>query len=89
MRSVSSERRARGLIPRPPVRLRRIVHIGAILLIALGILHAMHVGTSDDVEPYLWGASAFLVVQGIITIGLIRGARRDERTGTEAHEVQK
>lgn len=57
------------------MRLERIVLIGAILSIAFGMLHAVHVGTSDDVEPYLWAASAFLVLQGIATINLIRRRR--------------
>ena len=70
------------------MRLRRIVRIGAILLIVLGILHALHVGASDDVETYLWVAPAFLALQGIITIVSIRGAGKDEHAGTGAHEVQ-
>ena len=52
--------------------LKSIVRIGARLLIALGILHAVQVGLSDDVEPYLWLASAFLVAQGFLTIRLTR-----------------
>jgi hypothetical protein len=53
--------------------LQRLVFLGAIGLIVLGVLHAVHVGRSDDVEPYLWGASLFLVAQGFLTIKLIRG----------------
>ena len=63
------------------MRLKRIVLIGAVLLVVLGGLHALHVGTSDDVEPYLWIASAFLVVQGIATVLLIRRAEKDEHAG--------
>lgn len=66
------------------MRLKRIVLTGAILLIALGILHAVHVGGSDDVEPYLWIASAFLVLQGIVTIVLVRSAGKDERPRAES-----
>ncbi len=54
--------------------LNRIVLFGAVLLVALGVLHAVHVGRSDDVEPYLWVASAFIVAQGLLTIILIRGS---------------
>ena len=54
------------------VKLKRTVLGGSILLIILGVLHAVHVGTSDDVEPYLWIASAFLALQGMMTIVLIR-----------------
>ena len=53
--------------------LKRVVLIGSILLIVLGLLHAIHVGRSDDVEPYLWAGSIFLVVQGLVTIKLSRG----------------
>ena len=54
--------------------MKRTVLLGAILLIVLGIWHAVHVGRSDDVEPYLWIASVFLVIQGLLTIKLIRRA---------------
>jgi hypothetical protein len=52
--------------------LKRTVLFGAILLIVLGMGHAIHVGQSDDVEPYLWVASVFALVQGLLTIVLIR-----------------
>lgn len=52
--------------------LDRTVYLGAILLVILGPLHAIHVSRSDDVEPYLWIASLFLVVQGLLTTILIR-----------------
>ena len=52
--------------------LQRTVLVGAILLITLGVSHAVHVGRSDDVEPYLWVASLFMVIQGLLTIILIR-----------------
>ena len=60
------------------MKLKRTVLGGAILLIILGVLHGVHVGTSDDVEPYLWIASAFLLLQGMMTIVLIR-RRGDSR----------
>ena len=51
--------------------LRRFVFLGAIFLIALGVMHAIHVGRADDVEPYLWAASLFMLVQGSLTILLL------------------
>ena len=54
--------------------LPRTVLVGAILLIVLGVSHGVHVGRSDDVEPYLWVASLFMVIQGLLTIILIRRA---------------
>lgn len=56
--------------------LKRMVLLGALMLIALGILHALHVGRSDDVEPYIWIASLFMTMQGTLTILLIRDAER-------------
>lgn len=52
--------------------LERLVSVGAILLIVLSIAHAVHVGRSDDVEPYLWLGSLFLFAQGLLTIALLR-----------------
>ena len=52
--------------------MNKVVSLGAALLIILGILHAIHVGRSDDVEPYLWVASLFLIAQGILTLNLLR-----------------
>lgn len=52
--------------------LERLVSAGAILLIVLSIAHAVHVGRSDDVEPYLWLGSLFLFAQGLLTIALLR-----------------
>lgn len=52
--------------------MRQVVRIGAALLIVMGVLHAVHVGRSHDVEPYLWAASLFLIVQGILTLALLR-----------------
>ncbi|MDH3581093.1 MAG: hypothetical protein OEM91_10775 [Hyphomicrobiales bacterium] len=57
--------------------MKRLVSLGALLLIALGILHAINVGRADDVEPYLWGASLFLILQGIATWALVRKLRDD------------
>lgn len=57
------------------MNLRNAVQCGACLSILLGLGHALHVGRSDDVEPYLWIASLFLVVQGLATMILIRGNR--------------
>ena len=50
----------------------KFVNAGAWLLIPLGLAHAVHVGRSADVEPYLWGGSLFLIVQGIMTIVYLR-----------------
>ena len=52
--------------------MNKFVGLGASLLIVLGILHAIHVGRSDDVEPYLWAASLFLIAQGILTLIFLR-----------------
>ena len=52
--------------------LRTSVMIGSALLIAMGIAHAIHVGRADDVEPYLWGASLILAVQGLLTLAYLR-----------------
>ena len=52
--------------------LRNIVFIGGVLLIALGIWHGVHVGRADDVEPYLWLGSLFLIVQGVLTVTWVR-----------------
>ena len=52
--------------------LEKLVNIGAALLIALGIAHAVHVGRGADVEPYLWAASCFLMAQGALTLVLLR-----------------
>ena len=54
------------------MKLKRLVLLGAFGLIALGVLHAVHVGRSDDVEPYLWVASLFMIAQGVCTILLMR-----------------
>ena len=50
----------------------KIVGFGAVLLIVLGFLHAVHVGRSDDVEPYLWAVSLFLVLQGALTLVFLK-----------------
>ena len=52
--------------------MNKVVGLGAVLLIVLGILHAIHVGRSADVEPYLWAVSLFLIVQGVLTLVLLR-----------------
>ncbi len=52
--------------------MKRAASIGAVLLIGLGILHAVHVGRADDVEPYLWAGSLFLIVQGFLTLAVLR-----------------
>ncbi len=57
------------------MNLRNAVECGACLLILLGVGHAVHVGRSGDVEPYLWVASMFLVLQGLLTIVLVRRNR--------------
>ena len=48
--------------------MNKVVGLGAALLIVLGILHAIYVGRSDDVEPYLWAVSLFLIAQGFWTL---------------------
>ena len=55
--------------------LRQIVSLGAMALIVLGSLHAVHVGKADDVEYYLFFVSMFLAAQGLLTIILVRGLR--------------
>jgi intracellular septation protein A len=52
--------------------MKTIVSIGAVLLIIMGVWHAVHVGRADDVEPYLWVASLFLLVQGGLTLIFVR-----------------
>lgn len=52
--------------------MKRVITAGGALLILLGILHAIHVGRSEDVEPYLWAASLFLIVQGVLTLAYVR-----------------
>lgn len=52
--------------------MNKVVGVGAALLIALGVLHAVHVGRSDDVEPYLWAVSLFLIMQGVLTLVVLR-----------------
>jgi len=50
----------------------KFVNTGAWLLVLFGLAHAVHVGRSADVEPYLWSGSLFLIVQGIMTIVYLR-----------------
>ena len=56
--------------------MERAVSIGAVLLVAVGVLHAIHVARADDVEPYLWVGSIFLVLQGVITLVWMRRSIR-------------
>lgn len=51
---------------------KNAITAGGVLLILLGVLHAIHVARSDDVEPYLWTASLFLIAQGILTLIYMR-----------------
>ena len=37
--------------------------------------HTEHVGRADDVEPYLWVASLFLMVQGVLTLIFVRSLK--------------
>ena len=37
-----------------------------------GVLHAVQVSRSHDVELNLWAASLFLIVQGFLTLALLR-----------------
>ncbi len=46
--------------------------LGGALLIVLGILHGGHVARADDVEPYLWAASLFLIAHGVLTLVYVR-----------------
>ncbi len=52
--------------------LRNLVFVGGVLLIGLGILHAVHVGRAEQAEPYLWIASFFLITQGVLTVIALR-----------------
>ncbi len=55
--------------------MRKVISVGAVLLIIMGIWHAIHVGRADDVEPYLWVASLFLMVQGVLTLIFVRSLK--------------
>ena len=57
----------------------KFVNVGAWLLIPLGMVHAVHVGRSADVEPYLWVGSLFLILQGIMTLVYLRTGHTDSR----------
>lgn len=52
--------------------MKKAIIAGGVLLIVLGVMHGIHVGHSDDIEPYLWAASLFLIVQGILTLVYVR-----------------
>ena len=52
--------------------MEKAITAGGALLIVLGLLHGVHVARADDVEPYLWAASLFLIVQGIATLIYMR-----------------
>jgi hypothetical protein len=52
--------------------LRASVRLGAVLLVVMGFAHGLHVARADNVEPYLWAASAALVIQGILTLVHLR-----------------
>ena len=52
--------------------MKTVVSVGAIFQIALGALHALHVARASDVEPYLWVASLFLIIQGAVTLKFLR-----------------
>jgi membrane protein implicated in regulation of membrane protease activity len=56
--------------------LRNSIIGGSVTLIVLGFLHAVYVGQSDDIEPYLWLASVFLIVHGILTLIYMRRRRK-------------
>ena len=66
----------------------KFVNAGAWLLILCGLAHAVRVGRSADVEPYLWVGSLFLIVQGIITIVYLRAGHRDMRLQGNAESSQ-
>lgn len=57
--------------------MKKVIALGSVLLIVLGVLHGVHVGRADDVEPYLWAASLFLVLQGVVTLIFVRKVRDD------------
>jgi uncharacterized membrane protein HdeD (DUF308 family) len=67
----------------------KFVNAGAWLLIPLGLAHAVHVGLSADVEPYLWGGSLFLIVQGIITLLYLRAGHSDTSFQENAESSQR
>jgi hypothetical protein len=48
------------------------MQLGALLLVILGFAHGVHVARAEAIEPYLWGASAALVIQGILTLASLR-----------------
>lgn len=55
----------------------KFICLGAWLLIPLGVLHAVHVSRSDDVEPYLWVGSLFLIIQGVMTLVFLKARHTD------------
>ena len=59
--------------------IEKFVNVGAWLLIPLVVAHAVHVGRSADVEPYLWVGSLFLILQGIMTLVYLRTGHIDSR----------
>ena len=54
------------------MQLRTLVPGGAVLTMALGLLHAAHAMRADDVESYLLIATLFLIGQGVLTWKLLR-----------------
>jgi len=54
--------------------LRQFVSLRSVLLMILGVMHAVYVGRFYDVEPYLWIVSIFLGFQGLITLSFVRRA---------------
>lgn len=51
---------------------KKLLAAGSVLMILLGVFHAVHVGTSEDVEPYLWIASLLIIIQGSLTLVYLR-----------------
>lgn len=60
--------------------LRTLITSGSVLLIILGGVRAIYVATSNDVEPYLWLVSVFLIVQGTLTLVYLRHRRSRRRS---------
>lgn len=52
--------------------MKMIVLAGALLLIMLGVLFAVHVLRAHDSELHLLAVSLFLVFQGVMTLMILR-----------------
>lgn len=56
--------------------LKTLLWCGSLILIAIGLGHAIHVAMADTIEPYMWLVSLLLIAQGMMTIVFLRRVRR-------------